>query len=123
MRKSTVGPWIAVSAPPAYSNCTTFLPPRSADWPIDSAWGTPALKALVLLPNGWPLTWNVLFVDPWTPGHAPVARLYQPAPVFGGAWVSRPPPEADDPFFRSSANAGRSLRPWVRVALNCSTRS
>ena len=40
MRKSTVGPWIAVAAPPAYSNCTTFLPPRSADCPIDSAWGT-----------------------------------------------------------------------------------
>ena len=27
--------------------------------------------------------WNVLLVEPWTPGQAPVARLYQPAPVFG----------------------------------------
>ena len=48
--------------------------------------------------SGWrtaaPLMWNVLLVDPWTPGQAPVARLYQPAPVFGGAWVSRPLPVA-----------------------------
>ena len=27
-----------------------------------------------------------------TPGHAPVASVYQPAPVFGGAWVSSPSP-------------------------------
>ena len=27
--------------------------------------------------------WNVLLVEPWTPGHAPVASEYQPAPVFG----------------------------------------
>ncbi len=42
--------------------------------------------------------WNVLLVEPWTPGHAPVASVYQPAPVFGGAWVSSPLPEADVPF-------------------------
>ena len=58
------------------------------------------------MPNGWPLMWNVLFVEPWTPGHAPVARVYQPAPVFGGAWVSRPLPVADVPFFRNSAIVG-----------------
>ena len=45
---------------------------------------------LVLLPNGWPFTWNVLFVDPVPPGHAPVAGLYQPAPVFGGATSGQP---------------------------------
>ena len=47
--------------------------------------------------NGWPLMWNVLFVEPCTPGQAPVARLYQPAPVFGGAWVSRPLPVPRSP--------------------------
>ena len=50
--------------------------------------------------------WNVLFVEPWTPGQAPVANEYQPAPVFGGAWVSRPLPVADVPFFRNSAIVG-----------------
>jgi hypothetical protein len=38
--------------------------------------------------------WNVLFVEPWTPGHAPVASEYHPAPVFGGACVSSPSPDA-----------------------------
>ncbi len=64
--------------------------------------------------------WKVLFVDPVTPGHAPVARLYQPAPVLGGAWVRSPPPEADEPHFSSLAIAGILLR--VGCA-NCSTRS
>jgi len=32
----------------------------------------------------------VLFVEPWTPGHAPVASEYQPAPVLGGACVRSP---------------------------------
>ena len=50
--------------------------------------------------------WKVLLVEPWTPGHAPVARLYQPAPVFGGAWVSRPLPLADVPFFRNDDIVG-----------------
>ena len=50
--------------------------------------------------------WNVLLVEPWTPGQAPVASLYQPAPVFGGAWVSRPLPAAFAPFLRNVAIVG-----------------
>ena len=81
-------------APPAHSTWATLRPPRSALWAIDSAFRTPGANAEVLLAKLLPLTWNVLLVDPCTPGQAPVARLYQPAPVFGGAWVSRPFPEA-----------------------------
>ena len=83
--KSIVGPWIVALRPPAHSTCATLRPARSADWAIDSACSTFGSNAAVRLANGWPLTWNVLFVEPWTPGQAPVARLYQPAPVFGGA--------------------------------------
>ena len=54
-------------------------------------------NAAVRLPNGCPLTWNVLFVDPATAGHAPVISVFHPAPVFGGAWVSRPLPDAMAP--------------------------
>src|SRR6187402_2313191 len=86
--KSIVGPVIVALRPPAHSTCATLSPPRSADWAIDSALSTFGSNAAVRLPNGWPLTWNVLFIEPCTPGHAPVARLYQPAPVFGGACVS-----------------------------------
>ena len=50
--------------------------------------------------------WNVLLVEPWTPGHAPVASEYQPAPVFGGAWVRRPSPVAFAPFLRNEAIVG-----------------
>ena len=82
------------------------MPPRSAAWAMVSAWSTPGSKAAVRLANGWPLMWNVLLVDPLTPGQAPVARVYQPAPVFGGAWVSRPLPSADVPFFINWANPG-----------------
>ena len=89
--KSIVGPWMDALRPPAHSTCATFSPSRSALWAMDSACSTLASKAAVRLPNGWPLTWNVLLVEPCTPGQAPVARLYQPAPVFGGAWVSSPP--------------------------------
>ena len=83
-----------------------------------SAWRAAALNAEVLPENAEPLMWNVLFVEPWTPGHAPVARLYQPAPVFGGACVSMPLPEAFVPFFRKSAIVG--ISPW---AAYFSTRS
>ena len=54
----------------------------------------PGSNAEVRLAKGCPDLWNVLLVEPWTPGHAPVASVYQPAPVFGGAWVSRPLPDA-----------------------------
>jgi hypothetical protein len=77
---------------------------------MDSTWRMFGAKADVELPNGWPLMWNVLFVEPWTPGQAPVARVYQPAPVFGGAWVRRPPPVAEAPFLRKSAIVG--MTPW-----------
>ena len=51
-------------------------------------------RGAAVLPNGCPLMWKVLLVEPWTPGQAPVVSVNQPAPVFGGAWVSRPLPEA-----------------------------
>ena len=97
---------MAPPRPPAHSICATFLPPRSAAWAIVSAWSTPGSKAAVRLPKGWPLTWKVLFVEPATPGHAPVASVNQPAPVFGGAWVSRPPPEACTPRRSSRRKPG-----------------
>ena len=65
----------------------------------------------MLLANVPPLMWNVLFVEPWTPGHAPVAREYQPAPVLGGASVRRPLPVAWAPFLRNDAIVG--MRPWA----------
>ena len=65
-----------------------------------------ALNAAVVLVNGWPLTWNVLFVEPCTPGHAPVASVNQPAPVFGGAWVSRPLSDAYAPCSSRSRKPG-----------------
>src|SRR5262245_21163703 len=111
VRKSIVGPAIVALRPPAHSTWATFRPARSADWAIDSAWSTFGSNATVRLlkptgtvaVGGWSLMWNVLFVEPWTPGQAPVASVYQPAPVFGGACVSSPFPVADVPFFRNSA--------------------
>ena len=96
-RKSIVGPWMVALRPPAHSTWATLRPPRCADWAMDSARSTPGSNAAVRLANGWPLTWKVLFVEACTPGHAPVARLYHPAPVFGGAWVRSPLPEANVP--------------------------
>jgi hypothetical protein len=110
LRKSIVGPWIAPPRPPAHSIWATFLPPRSAAWASVSACSTPGSNAVVRLAKGWPLTWNVLFVEPWTAGHAPVVSVNQPAPVFGGASVSRPLPEANAPLRRSSRNPGTA--PW-----------
>ena len=65
-------------------------------------------NAAVEFVNAAPLMWNVLLVEPCTPGHAPVLRLNQPAPVFGGAWVSRPLPDACAPCLSSSLNPGVS---------------
>ena len=95
--KSIVGPWIDAFRPPAHSTWATLSPPRSADWAIVSTCRTFGSNAAVRVFCGAPLMWNVLFVEPWIPGHAPVARVYQPAPVLGGAWVSRPSPAADVP--------------------------
>ncbi len=104
--KSIVGPWIEALAPPAHSTWATFLPPRSADWAIDSACRTPGANAEVEPVKGRPLMWNVLFVEPVTAGQAPVASEYQPAPVLGGAWVSSPPPSAEMPLRRKSRIVG-----------------
>jgi hypothetical protein len=60
------------------------LPARSADSAIVSACRTPAEKAAVRLPKVSPVRKNVLFVEPCSPGYAPVASVYQPTPVFGG---------------------------------------
>src|SRR4029079_18761247 len=92
--KSIVGPWIVALAPPAHSIGATLSPPRSADWARFSAFRTPGANDDVLFANVLPLMWNVLFVEPWTPGHAPVASEYQPAPVLGGASVRMPLPLA-----------------------------
>src|SRR5262245_24976165 len=120
-RKSTVGPWMAPIRPPAHSIWATLRPRGSAAWAIVSAWRMPGVKAGVALPNGWPLTWNVLFVDPWTPGQAPVASVYHPAPVFGGACVRRPLPSAWLPFLRSPPNVG--MTPSATYAATLSWRS
>ena len=110
-RKSIVGPWIDAFRPPAHSTWATFRPPRSADWAIVSTWRTFGSNAAVRLANGWPVMWNVLLVDPCTPGHAPEASVYQPAPVLGGACVSSPPPLAEVPFLSKLAIAG--ITPWA----------
>jgi hypothetical protein len=102
-RKSTVGPAVVAPRPPAHSIWATLRPSRSAAWAIVSAWRTPASKAAVRFANGCPLMWNVLFVEPVTAGQAPVASVYHPAPVFGGAWVSRPLSAAAVPFLRNEA--------------------
>ena len=60
------------------------------------------------VPNGAPLMGNVLLVEPVTPAQAPVARLYQPAPVFGGACVRSPSSAAEVPFLRNAPIVGRT---------------
>ena len=113
-RKSIVGPWMVAFRPPAHSTCATLRPPRSADWAIDSAWRTPGSKAAVrAVPNASPFLWNVLLVDAWTPGHAPVASVYHPAPVFGGACVSRPLPDALVPALEELGHRGHHTRGGV----------
>src|SRR5919108_206382 len=119
--KSIVGPSMVALRPPAHSTWATLSPPRSADWAIDSAWRTLGSNAAVRLAKGWPLTWKVLLVEPCTPGQAPVARVYQPAPVFGGAWVSSPFPDALTPFPRNSRIVG--MTPWSAYRLTRSWRS
>jgi hypothetical protein len=62
-----------------------------------------------------------LFVEPVIPGHAPVASVYHPAPVFGGAWVNRPPPAACVPVLRNLAIVG--ITPWAAYLATRSCRS
>jgi hypothetical protein len=50
----------------------------------------PLAAKLVLLLKMSPVRWNVLFVDPCSPGQVPVASVYQPTPVFGGKPCVRP---------------------------------
>ena len=92
--------------PPAHSTWATLRPPRTADWAIVSAWSTPGSNAAVRFAKGWPLTWKVLLVEPCVPGHAPVASVYQPAPVFGVACVRRPFPAAWEPVRIRFPSAG-----------------
>ncbi len=120
VRKSIVGPLIDALRPPAHSTCATLSPPRSAACAIDSACRMFGANAEVLaVPNAWPFVWNVLFVEPCTPGHAPVASEYHPAPVFGGACVSNPLPDADVPrrsrrFIVEKKPAYFGIRSWRR---------
>jgi hypothetical protein len=55
---------------------------------------------LVKLP---PVRWNVLFVEPCSLGHVPVAIVAQPTPVFGGKAWSIPAPDALAPVSRRPA--------------------
>ena len=93
VRKSTTGPWSAGVRlrVPTHSMETTVLPLRSADCPMWSAWRMPVVAKLVeLLKLPSPMRWNVLFVEPCSPGHVPVESVYQPTPVLGGKPWSRP---------------------------------
>src|SRR3954466_15582834 len=86
-------------SPPVHSSWATFLPAFSADDATDCASSTfvgslPGLEPLPWKANDVDLSKvcrvskNVLLVLPWTPGHAPVASVYQPWPVLGGKpWV------------------------------------
>jgi hypothetical protein len=50
--------------------------------------GVAKLVELLKFPS--PVRWNVLFVEPCSPGHVPVESVYQPTPVFGGKPWRRP---------------------------------
>ena len=105
--KSIVGPWMAALRPPAHSTWATLRPAALGGLGDRLGLEDPGSKAAVrAVPNASPFLWNVLLVDPWTPGQAPVARVYQPAPVFGGACVSRPFPVALIPDLRNPAIVG-----------------
>ncbi len=83
------------------SACSTFVAPNAA----------------VELANVEPLMWNVLLVEPCTPGHVPVASVNQPAPVFGGACVSRPLFDAYAPCLSMSRKPGtRPLSAYLATA-------
>src|SRR5215218_6525496 len=81
--------------PATQSSWATWRPARSAAEAIESAWSTPGDVKLVAREKSVPVWWKVLLVEPCWPGQAPVASVYQPAPVLGGKpWV-------------------RPLRPWT----------
>ena len=66
--KSTVGPAMLAFRPPTHSIWATFLPARSAAAASVSACRTPAPENEVELANASPVRWNVLFVEPCSPG-------------------------------------------------------
>src|SRR5919109_1635763 len=84
LRKSMTGPARLWVREPTHSTEATFRPWRSAACWIVSACriDAPRLVRLLKLPS--PVRWNVLLVEPCSPGHVPVASVYQPTPVFGG---------------------------------------
>src|SRR5512138_1372789 len=88
--KSTVGPAIFEFAPPTHSICATFLPARSAAAAKVSACRMPVAEKDVRLLKASPERKNVLLVEPCSPGHVPVASVYQPTPVLGGKACTRP---------------------------------
>src|SRR5918992_4286592 len=69
-----------------------------------------AAKLVELLKFASPVRWNVLFVEPCSPGQVPVASVVQPTPVLGGKPWRRPLPAASTPLSRRFANVGS--RPW-----------
>src|SRR4029077_20432127 len=73
----------------------------------------------VRLAKGCPDLWKVLLVEPWTPGHAPVAGVYQPAPVLGGSCASRPLPDAYVPLRRNDRIVG--MTPWSAYRFTASS--
>jgi hypothetical protein len=75
---------------PTHSTEATFLPARSAAWASVSACRMLAPSEVRLLKLLSPVRWNVLFVEPCSPGHVPVASVYQPTPVLGGKPWSKP---------------------------------
>src|SRR6266540_149393 len=88
--KSTVGPAIPAARPPTQSIWATFFPARSAALAIVSAWRMPAPENDVRFENASPVRWKVLFVEPCSLDHVPVAIVYQPTPVLGGNACSMP---------------------------------
>src|SRR5262245_17641037 len=93
LRKSTTGPCTAGTSEraPTHSTAATDLPARSAAWAMWSAWRIPvAAKLVELLKLPSPVRWNVLFVDPCSPGQVPVPSVAHPTPVFGGKPCVRP---------------------------------
>src|SRR5712691_838053 len=91
--------------PPTQSTCATFLPARSAAAAIVSAWRIPGAENDVRFENTSPERKNVLFVEPCSPDHVPVAIVYQPAPVLGGK-VWSIPLAPSTPAWRSALYVG-----------------
>src|SRR5512146_528189 len=71
--KSTVGPAMLALRPPTHSIWATFLPARSAAAAIVSACRMFDVENDVeLLKFDSPVRWNVLLVEPCSPGYVPV---------------------------------------------------